>query len=499
MVLFFYLLFVYSHYNQIYNRIAMVRRITILLALFCVALLAPMNGWAQEKCRAIILTDIENEPDDSQSLVRLLLYNNEIDIKAIVATTSTHMRTRTASGTIHRIIDAYDKVYNNLRQHDDKYLSANVLHGLVYKGQESYGMAGTGETKTSEGSEKIVNELLKEDKRPLWVCAWGGVNTLAQALITLRTNMSASDLTSVISKLRVYTISDQDDSGQWIRREFPSIFYIVSPGGYGNATWVGMNNAEGEHAEMVSNEWLAENIQQGHGALGAVYPDVAYGMEGDTPSFLSLIPNGLNSPDNPNWGGWGGRYELYKPDVKKCDYDGFTGGVAIGEETRPIWTNASDTYVPFVPSSHGRAIKKGDKTYTGNQATIWRWREDVQNDFAARMDWCVKKVKEANHAPIVKLLTPEKMTVKSGEWFTLDANDSYDPDGDNISFLWFPYPEATGYKGEYPSVPAENIHEYKAQAPKVTQPTDLHYILRVTDKGKPALSRYKRIIVTVTP
>lgn len=477
----------------------MVRRITILLALFCVALLAPMNGWAQEKCRAIILTDIENEPDDSQSLVRLLLYNNEIDIKAIVATTSTHMRTRTASGTIHRIIDAYDKVYNNLRQHDDKYLSANVLHGLVYKGQESYGMAGTGETKTSEGSEKIVNELLKEDKRPLWVCAWGGVNTLAQALITLRTNMSASDLTSVISKLRVYTISDQDDSGQWIRREFPSIFYIVSPGGYGNATWVGMNNAEGEHAEMVSNEWLAENIQQGHGALGAVYPDVAYGMEGDTPSFLNLIPNGLNSPENPNWGGWGGRYELYTPDVKKCDYDGFTGGVKIGDETRPIWTNASDTYTPFVASAYGRAVKKGDKTYTGNQATIWRWREEIQNDFAARMDWCVTSFKQANHPPFAMLDTQEKITVKSGEWFYFNADSSFDPDGDSISFLWFPYPEATGFKGELPAPPAENCHDYKAQAPIVSQPTDIHYILKVTDKGTPRLSRYKRIIVTVEP
>lgn len=457
------------------------------------------NGYAQTKQRVIILTDIENEPDDSQSLVRLLLYSNDIDIKAIIATTSTHMRDKVHPETIHRVIKAYASVHDKLTQHDKGYPSPKSLHDCVFSGQPGYGMDAVGEGKDSNGSEKIAEELMREDNSPLWICAWGGVNTLAQTLVSIRKNYPVSDQTSMLAKLRVYTISDQDDAGQWIRREFPHMFYIVSPGGYGNATWIGMNNAEGEHPELVSNQWLAENIQQGHGPLGACYPDVAYGMEGDTPSFLNLIPNGLNSPENPNWGGWGGRYELYTPDVKKCDYDGFTGGVKIGDETRPIWTNASDTYTPFVASAYGRAVKKGDKTYTGNQATIWRWREEIQNDFAARMDWCVKSFKQANHPPFAMLDTQEKITVKSGEWFYFNADSSFDPDGDSISFLWFPYPEATGFKGELPAPPAENCHDYKAQAPIVSQPTDIHYILKVTDKGTPRLSRYKRIIVTVEP
>lgn len=74
--------------------------------------------------------------------------------------------------------------------------------------------------------------------------------------------------------------------------------------------------APGADNDVVSNKWVADNVQVGHGALGACYPDVAYGMEGDTPSFLSLIPNGLNDPEHPEYGGWGGRYELYKPAVR---------------------------------------------------------------------------------------------------------------------------------------------------------------------------------------
>ena len=52
----------------------------------------PALGVSEPKQRLIVLTDIEADPDDSQSLVRLLLYANQIDIEGIVATTSTHQK-----------------------------------------------------------------------------------------------------------------------------------------------------------------------------------------------------------------------------------------------------------------------------------------------------------------------------------------------------------------------------------------------------------------------
>ena len=146
-------------------------------------------------------------------------------------------------------------------------------------------------------------------------------------------------------KLRVYTISDQDDSGPWIRKNFPDIFYIVTPGyNYARAEWLGMSFPfPGSNTEVVSNEWLARSIQQGHGPLGASYPDVAYGMEGDTPSFLGLISNGLNDPEHPDYGGWGGRYAYYLPGFEDSNTGMFKreNWPKDEPETRAIWTNTS--------------------------------------------------------------------------------------------------------------------------------------------------------------
>lgn len=116
--------------------------------------------------RVIVLTDIEADPDDSQSLVRLLLYANELELEGLIATTSTHQRGRVAPETIHRIIDAYGKVHANLVTHDPDYPAAEALHALVKQGLPEYGMEGVGEGNDSEGSEWIIRVLEEQDERP---------------------------------------------------------------------------------------------------------------------------------------------------------------------------------------------------------------------------------------------------------------------------------------------------------------------------------------------
>ncbi|MFT3870800.1 MAG: DUF1593 domain-containing protein [Nibricoccus sp.] len=469
------------------------------LILVFIGLIAASWSFAADKPRVFVLTDIENEPDDTMSMVRFLVYSNNYDVEGLVATTSVHQRSRVAPQRIRQVVDAYAKVRDNLEQHEAGFPTADYLRERISEGLPVCGMQGVGEGKDSPGSELLIRAADRDDPRPLWVPVWGGPNVLAQALWKIRATRSPEALAKFVAKLHVYTISDQDDSGPWIRKEFPELFYITSPGvhaggAYHHATWSGISgdNFHGRFAgadfSVVTNEWLEQNIHR-KGPLGAEYPRWEFLMEGDTPSFLNLINNGLNSPEHPNWGGWGGRYELYTPRFEKWH---------LMPETRPIWTNAQD-----------EVFGTDSKWHTGNHETIWRWRGAFQNDFAARMDWTIKAYKDANHPPGPKLGHAARLTAKFGQRVDLSAEGSSDPDGDALSYEWFYYDEAgtlalsSGSSGQPLA-----IHNSDQQKAWFTVPTsrimpekggEMHVILAVTDHGSPRLTRYQRVIITVSP
>lgn len=448
-----------------------------------------------EKPRVLVLTDVENEPDDAQSLVRFLTYANQWDIEGLVATTSVHLKNQTAAWRIREIVEAYCQVRDNLELHEPGFPDGQKLLALIKEGLPVYGMEGVGPGKESEGSELLINAVDKDDPRPLWVLVWGGANVLAQALWQVQATRSQEELDHFVSRLRVYTISDQDDSPPWIRKTFPNLFYIVSPGfhaggAYHFATWTGISGDNfhgrftGADFSIVDNSWLDKNIRS-KGPLGAQYPNSKFLMEGDSPTFLYLINNGLGNPEHPNWGSWGGRYELYIPPMQRY---------FLEPETRPIWTDASD-----------EVIGADGNWHTSNKATIWRWRSAYQNDFAARMDWTIKPYAQANHPPIVKLDIPDYLTAKPGERIYLSAKSSYDPDGDSLSFNWFYYGEAgtfttaNGRTGNPVVIHDADQAEAWFEVPteRVFRLGTMHIIVAVTDQGTPPLTRYKRVIVDV--
>ena len=465
--------------------------ILLLLGLMCSAISAA------EKTRVFVLTDIENEPDDAMSMVRFLTYASHFDIEGLAATTSIHQPNRVAPQRILQIVEAYGKVRDSLEIHELGYPTAHFLRQRVTEGLPIYGMNGVGHGKDSQASDALIKAVDADDPRPIWVTAWGGPNVLAQSLWKVQKTRSKDELKNFVAKLRVYTISDQDDSGPWMREHFPELFYVASPGAhaggaYHHATWSGISGDyfhgrfSGADFNLVTNEWLDKNIR-GKGPLGKEYPHWEFLMEGDTPSFLNLINNGLSDSEQPNWGGWGGRYELHTPRMQKWH---------LQEETRPFWTDAED-----------EVLGTDSRWHTGNHATIWRWREACQCDFAARMDWTIKSYDKANHPPVPQLGHSDRLVARPGEDVFLSAEGSSDPDGNALSYCWFYYGEAgtlltsSGTSGQ--PVPIRHFDQVKAS---FTVPTGrvmppgigtMHIILAVTDHGTPRLTRYRRVIVEV--
>jgi hypothetical protein len=89
------------------------------------------------KTRVFIVSDISNEPDDAESLVRYLLYSNQFQTKGLVACTSTWMKRRTCPQDMRKIVDAYAKVVENLNAHvhpDCPYLSGSSMASLIKTG-----------------------------------------------------------------------------------------------------------------------------------------------------------------------------------------------------------------------------------------------------------------------------------------------------------------------------------------------------------------------------
>src|ERR1700737_1964904 len=119
--------------------------------------------------RALVISDIGNEPDDQMSFVRFLLYSNEIDVEGLVAATSTWQKTVTHPETMHQIIALYGQVLPNLLKHATGWPTVAELDQKVRSGQSSYGMGAVGTGKSSPGSQLLVNAADRDDPRPLWV------------------------------------------------------------------------------------------------------------------------------------------------------------------------------------------------------------------------------------------------------------------------------------------------------------------------------------------
>jgi hypothetical protein len=428
--------------------------------------------------RLLVLTDIGGDPDDRQSMVRLMLHACDFEIEGLVAT---------AAGTpkelgkdivkpelIREIVEAYGQVRENLLLHRASYPAADRLLERIKSGNPKRGVANLGAGDDTEGSRWIISTADKPDSRPVNIAIWGGSTELAQALWRVRNDRSPSQLAEFLGRLRVHAIGHQDDTGPWIVENFPGLFYILSkaPDGKDMREAVYRGMYLGGDESLTSREWIDEHVRQGHGPLGALYPSRTWTApnphsalkEGDTPSWFYFLEDGLSDPGHPEWGSWGGRFQR---------------GSGL------LFVDAPDEV------SGQRHVR----------ATVWRWRPQFQRQFQARMDWCVKPFAEANHEPLAVLNGDAgrrviELSATPGETVALSAAGSRDPDGQELTCRWWIYREAGTYPGSA-SLAGERSLEATLTVPQDAAGKSIHAILEVTDQGAPPLASCRRAVINV--
>lgn len=430
------------------------------------ALLGIQSLSAQEaRLRLIIETDAGGDPDDEQSLVRFLLYANEWDVEGIIANRprardrENQNPERTGLSIVRRLLHAYSQCYPNLVQHDPRYPAPAHLAQRTVAGYDDL-----------EDAVRLITAAVdRPDPRPVWYSDWGSdrgaaTNNLRRALDRVLSQRGPQGYAQFKAKLRLSSYNNFGEHTTQIVPPFPIWVNTFQPELEGKR-WYHRFSALTARAGGFD---LWRDVLNGHGPLGTFYPTntTHWQKEGDTMSFLYLVPTGMNDPNQPTWGSWAGRYGL-NPNYRGKPY---------------YWANQADTW----------------QGTTNRDNTLARWAVALQNDFRARLDWCVQPYRRANHPPVPKVAGPALRTVAPTTRVELNAADSSDPDGDALAFQWEYYPEPGTYRGPLALNHADqSIATF--MAPQVEVPVTLHLLLTVTDHGIPPLSRYQRVVVTVAP
>lgn len=477
------------------------------------------KGVAREYPRTIVTTD--PELDDLNSMLRMLLYSNEINIEGLVYSSSQHhYEGDPATGIaphrwpeptsvfhIDEAVNKYEAAYENLATHDASYPTPAHLRSLIKWGNVKTLGDMSADT---PGSDLIKDTLLDDKPGPVFLQAWGGPNTIARALKSIQDEYQGTPewnaIHEKVSQKAILTSFGQQDSTfrDYIRPNWPKLEHReVATNIWG---YFARSSALPEWQKYLSPEWTRANVSN-VGPLGSSYrvwgdgrfmaagfdnedyfglsgytsaqlramgyqvwtaPQTkdAWISEGDSSNFALLIDNGLRNFADPSYGGWGGRQAVNPADPYQ-------------------WRNAGVQDI-------------GPNGAPRSDYSAGRWFEDFQLDFAARLKWSVTpNFADANHEPEVSVPTGVEHNAKAGEKIRLIGKVK-DPDGDALAVKWWQYHEADTYAGR------TSVKDPDKAATWFTVPADapvgstIHLILEATDDGTPSLTSYQRVVVTVT-
>lgn len=513
----------------------------LLIALISFFSLHSVNGQVTSgKFKPRIVITADPELDDNNSLIRLLLYSSDLNFEGLIYASSGFHWKGDGKGSkwsvpnreynrfglslcpceswrwgkderfIHDIVDAYAKVYPNLKLHNPDYPSPSELKAKIRYGNIDF----DGDiSKDSPGSDLIKSLILDDKPGQLYITAWGGQSTIARALKTIQDQYQYTTQWEMIrkkiaGKVVLLPSGDQDDTyATYIRPNWPDIEYRQFRNGpnYGYGAQL---RATKKDSVYLTSAWMKENISN-LGPLGSIYrvwgdgkqmvkddkldyfgltgytneqlkqmgyivwmpvqPKGSWLGEGDNHTFMNMLGNGLRAYEFGYYGGWGGRSEQAMKEFTFAIADTSAQGMVNALSSISDGTGKSN-YPNFFPAA--------------------------QNDFAARMKWSITpKYADANHEPVVFINGPLKLVAYAGQQIKLFGSVS-DPDGNAVSVRWWHF-ELSESKNKL-EISNPTSLQTEVMIPKDAIPDQAyHLILEATDNGTPALTRYQRVIITV--
>jgi hypothetical protein len=527
---------------------AMARLGPVVLALLA-ALGVRTTVAAAQKPRVVVTTD--PELDDSNSLLRYLLYSTDFRTEGLVyASSQFHWKGdgtgkkfavpnreyfrfgmklcpceswRWAPGErfIDDAVDVYERVYPNLRVHDASYPTPAALRSKIRWGNVAFDGDISADT---PGSDLIRDLLLDDDPEPVYLLAWGGASTIARALKSIQDrHAGAADWPAVrakVSRKAILSLSgDQDDTyATYIKPNWPEIRTLAAGQGGVGVGYGAFVFASAENAPYYSAAWTRENVSS-RGPLGAHYrvwgdgkqmvqgdrfdyfglsgqsaaelrakgyvvwlpprPKGEFLGEGDTFTYLNLLDNGLQAYRAETPGGWAGRVAVNPATTVAAPRA--QGGAATSFDT---FMRSLEGIGPEGPATRAPSPQPN-------------FTPAAQNDFAARVRWSVTPTfAGANHAPVVAVRSA-RVSARPGETVRLDATTS-DPDGNAVAVRWWRWKDVDTYPGDVRLSDSASLATTLQVPDDATPGQTIQLVVEATDDGRPALTRYQRVVVSVT-
>jgi Protein of unknown function (DUF1593) len=509
-------------------------------------------GHKDYKPRTIVTTD--PELDDLNSLIRMLLYSNEIRIEGLVYASGQHhyagdpeagipaYRWKAGRSHIEDALNAYDEVDTNLRRHAADYPTVEELRSKYRVGNISVVHDISAST---PGSRLIADVLLDDKPGPVFLQAWGGLSTIARGLLDIEERYKGTRRWDAIyrkvSKKAIITrFGAQDDTyATYVAPNWPLIENRdVATNIWGYFT---RNSILPEDRFLVDPEWTGENVSR-VGPLGELYrvwgdgrfmaefggpafegnprqdrcmpppecPEGPFFDDEDFFGFDTTLPE--NSRENLIARGYFVWTALQPPGAFISEGDSSNFALLVDNGLRSYqdarwggWggrqvLSSTDPLLFSPPSSAAGDVNPATGTRpNGFHASRW-WR-DIQMDFAARMLWSVTRDPDrANHEPTARI--PQSLrdiNVRPGQRVQL-VGVAKDPDRDGVTSRWWQYPEAGTYPG---AVQVTTTGSQRSPAARFVVPQDvqrgqmIHLILEVQDDGTPSMTSYQRVIATV--